>query len=310
MNRRRRLWPKLVSLSLALLLMLTVLAACGGGGDSELTNGPAGTGPALSGSLTIKGSDTMVNLGARWAEVFMKQYPKVSISVTGGGSGTGIAALINKTTDIAQASRKIKSSEIDSARKNGVEPVEFVVAMDGLSVVVHPSNPVRELTFQQLSDIYSGKITNWKNVGGKDASIVALSRDTNSGTHVFFKEHVVQMEGMATANKSLEYGSKVLMMPASKTGVAEVSSNQNAIFYVGMAHVTPEVKALSIKRTEADVAVAPTIAAVKNGTYSVARPLHLYTNGQPTGAAKVFIDWAMGPKGQAIVAELEFVTVN
>jgi phosphate transport system substrate-binding protein len=252
----------------------------------------------------------MVNLGARWAEEFMKDYPKVSLSVTGGGSGTGIAALINKTTNIAQASRQIKAEEITSAQKNGVEPVEFVVALDGLSVVVNPSNSVSELTFRQLSDIYTGKVTNWKDVGGKDASIVALSRDTNSGTHVFFKEHVVQMAGLPTQDKKLEYGSKVLMMPSSKTGVTEVAQNSNAIFYVGMGYVTNEVKVIKIKRTEADTAVAPSIQGVRDGSYPISRPLYLYTNGQPQGATKAFVDWVMGTKGQQIVTELEFVTLK
>jgi phosphate transport system substrate-binding protein len=234
----------------------------------------------------------------------------VSISVTGGGSGTGIAALINKTTDICQASRKITDSEIASAQKNGIEPVEFVVALDGLSVVVNPSNSVNELTFKQLSDIYTGKTTNWKDVGGKDAPIVVLSRDTNSGTHVFFKEHVVQMAGLPTQDKKLEYGSKVLMMPSSKTGITEVTQNSNAIFYVGMGYVTDEIKVIKIKKTEADTAIVPSIQGVRDGSYPIARPLYLYTNGQPQGAIKAFIDWVMGNEGQQIVTELDFVTLK
>ncbi|MDD5095812.1 MAG: phosphate ABC transporter substrate-binding protein, partial [Dehalococcoidia bacterium] len=264
----------------------------------------------LSGNITIKGSDTMVNLGARWAEGFMKEHSKVSISVTGGGSGTGIAALINKTTDICQASRSMTAQEIANAQKNGVNPVEFIVALDGLSVVVNPSNAVNELNFQQLSDIYTGKITNWKDVGGKDASILVLSRDTNSGTHVFFKEHVVQMAGMPAADKKLEYGSKVLMMASSKTGIEEVSGNANAIFYVGLGYVTDKVKALNIKKTASDTAIGASVQTVKDGSYPVARPLFFYTNGQPQGTTKAFIDWAMGAEGQKIVLELDFVNIN
>ena len=299
---KRKIWLPVAGI----LAVILLVAGCGGGGSTPGTITPS----TISGNITIKGSDTMVNLGARWAEEFMKHYPKVSISVTGGGSGTGIAALINKTTDICQASRKMTAYEIAQAEKNGVEPVEFVVALDGLSVVVNPSNTVSQLTFQQLSDIYTGKATNWKDVGGKDAAIVALSRDTNSGTHVFFKEHVVQMAGLPTQDKKLEYGSKVLMMPSSKTGITEVAQNSNAIFYVGMGYVTDQVKVINIKRTEADSAIAPSIQGVRDGSYPVSRPLYLYTNGQPQGAIKAYVDWVMGPEGQQIVTELDFVTLK
>jgi len=299
---RRKIWLPVAGILAVILLVV----GCGGGDFTQSTTTPS----TISGNITIKGSDTMVNLGARWAEEFMKDYPKVSISVTGGGSGTGIAALINKTTDICQASRKMTTDEIAQAEKNGVEPVEFVVALDGLSVVVNPSNSISELTFQQLSDIYTGKLTNWKNVGGKDASIVALSRDTNSGTHVFFKEYVVQMAGLPTQNKKLEYGSKVLMMPSSKTGITEVAQNSNAIFYVGMGYVTDEVKVIKIKRTETDTAIVPSILGVRNGSYPVSRPLYLYTNGQPMDAIKAYVDWVMGTKGQQIVTKLDFVTLK
>ena len=299
---KRKIWLPVAGI----LAVILLVAGCGGGGSTTGTTTPS----TISGNITIKGSDTMVNLGARWAEEFMKDYPKVSISVTGGGSGTGIAALINKTTDICQASRKMTTDEIANAQKNGLEPVETVVALDGLSVVVNPSNTISQLTFQQLSDIYTGKIANWKDVGGKDASIVALSRDTNSGTHVFFKEHVVQMAGLPTQDKKLEYGSKVLMMPSSKTGVTEVAQNSNAIFYVGMGYVTAQVKVINVKRTEADPAVAPSVQGVRDGSYPISRPLQLYTNGQPQGATKTYIDWVLGPEGQQIVTELDFVTLK
>ena len=298
---KRKIWLPVAGIVVVILLV----AGCGGGSTPGTT-----TPSTISGNITIKGSDTMVNLGARWAEEFMKHYPKVSISVTGGGSGTGIAALINKTTDICQASRKMTADEIANAQKNRVEPVETIVALDGLSVVVNPSNTISQLTFQQLSDIYTGKIANWKDVGGKDASIVALSRDTNSGTHVFFKEHVVQMAGLPTQDKKLEYGSKVLMMPSSKTGVTEVAQNSNAIFYVGMGYVTAQVKVINVKRTEADPAVAPSVQGVRDGSYPISRPLQLYTNGQPQGATKTYIDWVLGPEGQQIVTELDFVTLK
>ncbi|MBI2846398.1 MAG: phosphate ABC transporter substrate-binding protein [Chloroflexi bacterium] len=263
-------------------------------------------GEGLSGSFQVKGSDTMVNLGSAWAEEFMRLHPKVRISVTGGGSGTGIAALINKTTDIAQASRSMKGEEYEKARQVGVEPREFVVGMDGLAVVVHPTNPVSELSFEQLSAIYSsGKVTNWKEVGGKDAPMVVLSRDTNSGTHVFFKEHVVQYK-----DGSLEYGPNVLMSPASKTGVDEVAGNPNAIFYVGLGYVSEKVKPVAIKKEASDKAVLPSVESVKNGTYTLARPLFVYTNVEPQGLLRDYIDWVLGPEGQTIVGDLEFVPLQ
>ena len=255
----------------------------------------------LSGSVTVKGSDTMVNLASAWAEAFSNENPKVSISVTGGGSGTGIAALINKQTDIADASRAMKDEEKQDAEANGVNPVETQVALDGLSVVVNPSNPVSELSIPQLSDIYSGKISNWKDVGGDDASIVVLARDTNSGTHVFFKEHVVQYQ------EKLEYGPDVQFMAATQAGFDEVAGNENAIMYGGLGYVTDEVKPLGIKKDDSSAAVQASIATVKPGEYPVARPLFVYTNGEPTGVLKAYIDWILGSGGQKIVEELEFV---
>jgi phosphate transport system substrate-binding protein len=258
----------------------------------------------LSGSITVKGSDTMVNLASAWAEAFSNENPKVSISVTGGGSGTGIAALINKQTDIADASRAMKDEEVQDAEANGVNPVETQVALDGLSVVVNPSNPVTELSIPQLSDIYSGKVSNWKDVGGNDATIVVLARDTNSGTHVFFKEHVVQYQ------EKLEYGSDVQFMAATQAGFDEVARNENAIMYGGLGYVTDEVKPLGIKKDASSPAVQASIETVKSGEYPVARPLFVYTNGEPSGLLKAYIDWMLSDDGQAVVEELEFVPIS
>jgi phosphate transport system substrate-binding protein len=259
----------------------------------------------LSGSITVKGSDTMVNLASAWAEAFSNENSKVTISVTGGGSGTGIAALINKQTDIANASRPMSDKEKQDAESNGVDATETTVALDGLSVVVNPSNPVSELSIPQLSDIYSGKISNWKDVGGNDATIVVLARDTNSGTHVFFKEHVVQYE-----NKELEYGSDVQFMAATQAGFDEVAQNENAIMYGGLGYVTDEVKPLGIKKDASSPAVHASIETVKSGEYPVARPLFVYTNGEPSGLLRAYIDWILSDGGQAVVEELEFVPIN
>ena len=221
-----RLVKKWFILPVSILLAAAItLTGCGGNAGDE---------GELSGSFNVIGSNTVTPLTSVWAEEFMKMHPKVNIAVSGPGSGAGIAALINKTTDICQASRLIKTTEIEQAQANGVEPYEIPVATDALSVVVHPDNPVSELTIAQLSAIYTGQITNWKEVGGNDAPIVAIARDTNSGTHVFFKEHVVQMKGLDNEDKGLEYGGSVLMLPSTEEGVSQVADNIKAIFYPGL----------------------------------------------------------------------------
>jgi phosphate transport system substrate-binding protein len=240
----------------------------------------------------------------------MKMNPEVSISISGPGSGVGIAALIDGTTDIAQASRDIKPKEIDQAQANGIDPYEIQVATDALSVVVHPSNPISEITTEQLSAIYTSQITNWSEIGGEDAPIVALSRDTNSGTHVFFKENVVQMRGLDTENKELEYGLEVLLLPSTKEGVNQVADNPNAIFYPGLGYLTDEVKPLAIKKTADDPAVLPSIATAMDGSYSITRPLWYYTSGEPTGTINAFIDFCLSDEGQAFVTEVGYVPLQ
>jgi phosphate transport system substrate-binding protein len=259
------------------------------------------------GSFKIIGSNTVTPLSATWAEEFMKANPDISIAVSGPGSGVGIAALIDGTTDIAQASRKIKTKEIDQAEAHGIDVNEIQVATDALSVVVHPDNLVSELTIAQLSAIYTGQITNWKDVGGNNAPIVALSRDTNSGTHVFFKEQVVQMAGLSTEDESLEYGSKVLLLPSTAEGVEQVAENINAVFYPGLGYVTEDVKPLGIKKTASDAAVLPSVATALDGTYPIARPLLYYTDGEPTGIIAGFINYCLSDEGQQWVLEVGYV---
>ena len=271
---------------------------------------PSENGEELSGSFGILGSNTVTPLSSMWAEAFMTAHPGVNIAISGPGSGAGIAALIDSTTDLCQSSRLIKSSEVDQARAKGVEPYEIVVASDGLAVVVNPANPISEITIEQLSAIYSGKVTNWKDVGGTDAPIVALARDTNSGTHVFFKEHVVQMAGLPTSDATLEYGASVLLLPSTEAGVIETAQNANAIFYPGLGYVTDEVKLLGIKKTNSDPAIKPSIETVLDGTYPIARPLLYYTNGEPTGLIKAYIEFCLSDEGQAMVAESGYVPLR
>jgi phosphate transport system substrate-binding protein len=227
--------------------------------------------------------------------------------VTGGGSGTGIAALINGTVDIANASRQIKSEELAAAVENGGEPVEFVIARDAIAVVVNPENPVDELTMQQISDIYSGKINNWLEVGGEDRPIVRLSRETNSGTHVYFLEEVLRLG--QEDNKTL-FSRDTLLLPSSEGISSEIRDNPNAIGYDGLGYVTPDLKVIGVSRRVGEPTIYPSADSVNNNTYPIARDLYMYTNGQPEGAVKEYLDWIFTSEAQEIVAELGFVPVS
>jgi phosphate transport system substrate-binding protein len=249
----------------------------------------------------------MVNLALAWAETYGQIMPEVQIAVTGGGSGTGIAALINGTVDMANASRQIKEEERSQAEANGIEPVEHVVAGDAIAVVVHPTNPVQGLTIAQLSDIFSGKITNWRAVGGEDRPIVLLSRESNSGTHVFFLEQVVRQ---GDADDKTLFSPDTLLMPSSEGISAEVRQNPNAIGYDGLGYVTPDQKVLGVALTGDEPYVVPTVETVKNGSYPIARGLYIYTAGEPQGAVEEYLSWILGPAGQAIVQELGFVPLQ
>jgi phosphate transport system substrate-binding protein len=284
-----------LAVAAAVLLAAAVLiSGCGGaGGDS----------------FSITGSNTVQPLSVLWAEEFMSMNLDVSITVSGPGSGVGIAALIDDTTDIAQSSRKIKQSEIDQAVANGVNPYETLVAADALAVAVHPSNSVTALTIAQLSAIYTNQITNWQELGGADLEIVAISRDTNSGTHVFFKEVAVQMEGLPTQDNTLEYGDNVLFLPSTSAGVTEVAGNPNAVFYAGLAYVDETVKTMAVKRTADDLAILPSVETAADLTYPLVRPLLYYTNGEPAGIIATFIDYCLSAAGQAKVLEVGYVPV-
>ncbi|MDD5288122.1 MAG: PstS family phosphate ABC transporter substrate-binding protein [Dehalococcoidales bacterium] len=296
------------------LALAAILALAGCTASPTTTTNPTATGPAatttasaLSGSFKIIGSNTVTPLSSIWSENFMKANPKASIAVSGPGSGAGIAALIDGTTDVCQASRAIKNAEIEQAKAKGVNPYEIQVATDALSVVVNPANPINELTFAQLSAIYTNQITNWKEVGGNDAPIVVFSRDSNSGTFAYFLEDVVQMPGLPTANKELQYGGKVMMLPSTEEGISQVAGNPNAIFYCGLGYVNDSVKTLGIKKTPDDTAVQPSVENALNGTYPISRPLFYYTNGEPTGVIKAYIDYCLSEEGQEEVLVAGFV---
>ncbi len=281
------------------LILLTALCSCTGANPSTTNT------TTTSSQIQNKGSDTLVNIALAWAEAYREARPDVSIAVTGGGSGTGIAALINGTVDLANASRAMKENEIEEAQANGIEPVEHVVAIDALAVIVHPDNPVSQLTITQLADIYTGRITNWQGVGGNDAPIILLSRETNSGTHVYFLEEVVR-RGEA-GNKDI-FAPQTLLMPSSVGITSELRRNPNAIGYDGLGYVDPaHEKILAVARDEHNPYVLPSAETAADGRYPLARNLFMYTAGEATGAIAEYLDWILSPTGQAIVVKLGFV---
>ena len=285
-----------------ILALVVILSGC----QSNPVENNGNSSP--TGYIENKGSDTIVNLALAWAEKYRTVQPNVNISVTGGGSGTGLTALINGTVDIANASRQIKTEELEEAKKNGLDPQEFVIARDAIAVIVNPQNPVDHLTLAQLAAIYRGEINNWKEVGGEDRVIVRLSRETNSGTHVYFLESVVRMG--SKEDKTI-FSRDTLLLPSSEGIISEVRDNPNAIGYDGLGYITPEVKMLGISAPETPEAfVIPSVETVTNNTYLISRNLYMYTQNVPTGVIKAYLEWLFTAEAQAIVRELGFIPVT
>lgn len=246
--------------------------------------------------ITVKGSDTMVILAQRWAELYMKQFPEASIQVTGGGSGVGIAALINGTTDIANSSRPIKKSEIEKLKSRyNTLGVEIPCAKDGITVYLHESNKIEELSIQQLSDIYTAKITNWKEVGGADAGITLYGRENSSGTYVYFKEEVVKAD----------YAASCQTLPGTAAVVNAVKKDKNGIGYGGAAYAEG-VKHCKVKKDASSEAYLPTAENIAKNQYPITRYLYMYLRNRPTGELKKYIDWILSPEGQKIVTEVGY----
>ena len=300
--RLSRLWQAGIWLFICLFVLASV--ACrtpGATADSSTTI-------TEQKAIQNKGSDTIVNIALAWAEAYRQVSPDVSIAVTGGGSGTGIASLINGTVDIANASRAMKESEIEEAQANGFDPIEHVIAIDALAIILHPDNPVSQLTIDQLADIYTGRIANWKDVGGNDAPIVLLSRETNSGTHVYFLEEVVRKG--EKENPDI-FAPQTLLMPSSVGITSELRRNPNAIGYDGLGYVDPEhEKIVAVARSTEEDYIAPTVETAAAGRYPLARNLFMYTAGEPQGVIADYLDWILSPTGQTIVAELGFVPLT
>jgi phosphate transport system substrate-binding protein len=266
-----------------------------------LASGVFGATARAAEPITVKGSDTMVVLGQRWAEEYMAKHKGTTIQVTGGGSGTGISALINGTTDVCEASRSMKDAEKKQvADKAGGPPVEMVVAKDGLSVYLNASNPINELTMAQLKDIYTGKITNWKDVGGTDGKIIPYSRENSSGTYVFFKEHVLN---------NADYTPRAQNMPGTAAVVNAVARDKLAIGYGGAAYAKA-IKVVKVKKDAASPGVAPSDATIHDGTYPLSRPLFFYLRPKFSAEIKAFTDWVLSKEGQAVVAKVGYFPIK
>jgi phosphate transport system substrate-binding protein len=248
----------------------------------------------------IKGSDTVLPLSQKEAEMYMKAFPSETVTVTGGGSGVGISALIEGTTDIAQSSRKIKFDEKQKIQEGGKTVKEIIIAYDALAIVVNPGNKVKDLTREQLEGIFTGKITNWKEVGGEDLKIIPYSRETSSGTYEFFKESVL---------KNKNYKNGILSMPATGAIVQSVSQTKGAIGYIGLAYLNRDVKAISVSYDKGNTFTAPSVTNAKSGAYPIVRPLYLYYVTQSEKSVRPFVDYLLSTAGQKIVNEIGFIAL-
>lgn len=280
---------------LASYLLLTTcfsFVSCGGG--EQENDQPE----AKSVTITIKGSDTVLPLSQSEAENYMTQHPGSAITVVGGGSGVGITALADGSTDICMSSRDLKTSEEIDLQEKNVTISKVIVAYDALSVIVHPDNKVSQLTREQIEGIFTGEITNWKKVGGDDMPITAISRESSSGTYEFFKEHVMDKKN---------YGPGTLSQPATGAIVQSVQQSKGAIGYIGLAYETSEVKMIEVSYDQGKTYVAPSVAAAKNKSYPVARPLFYMYDVSKEATVKPFVDFVLSAPGQKIVADIGYV---
>lgn len=252
-------------------------------------------------AITLKGSDTVLPLSQKLAEEYMKENKEAEISVTGGGSGVGVASLIDGTTDIGMASRDLKMDEKLKFSEKKIDLKEVTIAFDALSVIVHPSNKVSNLTREQLEAIFTGQVSNWSELGGEDMKIVPYSRESSSGTYEFFKEEVMNKKN---------YAAGILMMPATGSIVQSVSQTPGAIGYIGIAYQTQEVKPVSISYDQGSTFVEPTLENSINKSYPVSRPLYFNYNAADEAKVKPFIDYALSEKGQQIVEQIGYIPVQ
>jgi phosphate transport system substrate-binding protein len=282
----QRLWGNIV----LVLMAAFVLASCGDG--RQKGRGEGSEGEARKQVITEKGSDTMILLANRWAEAYAKKKPSVEVQVTGGGSGTGISALINGTTDIANASRQMKDEERAQVKqKFGNDPIEIPVARDGITIYVNAANTLEQITIAQLRDLFLGKVTNWKQIGGPDQKVILYGRENSSGTYEFFKEHVLEKADFAPETQTLSGTAAV---------VQAVAKDKGGVGYGGEAYGTGDIKKLKLVGNDGK-GVEVTEENVRSGVYPLSRSLYFYVREQPTGAIKDYIDWVLSNEGQAEV---------
>jgi phosphate transport system substrate-binding protein len=288
---------------LAGIVAIVLVLGCDKGKDSGTAGGGSG-----GKNIVVDGSDTMVNLSQAWAEAYTKIHPEVKIQVNGGGSGVGIASLIGGKVDMANASRKMEEKEIASFKEKnpGKEPKETVVAIDALAIYANPKNPIETISIEELAEIYGdgGKLDKWSQLGISNTAcpgdeITRVSRQNNSGTYAYFREHVL--------GKKRDYKNGSIDQSGSKDVVALVAKTPCAIGYSGMGYKTDDVKWLKVSKKKGETGVSPSIETAVSGTYPISRPLFIYTPGEPSGAVKDFIDWCNGPEGQKIVKDVGFV---
>jgi phosphate transport system substrate-binding protein len=279
----------------SIIIAVSFLSACGNNAEKKETNSEQS---AETVNILIKGSDTVLPLAQKLAEEYMKKHKEANITIVGGGSGVGIAALMDETTDIAMSSRPLKQDEKLKLNQRSKNVEEFILANDALSVVVNLDNPVKNLTREQLEEIFTGKLTNWKDVGGNDAKIIFYSRETSSGTYEFFREHVLNKKN---------FGNQALLMPATGAIVQSVSQTKGAIGYIGLAYESKEVSTINVSYDQGKTYVTPSVSAAQDKTYPIARPLFFYFDKQKDASVRPFLDFALSPEGQAIVLEVGYV---
>lgn len=277
----------------------------GPGMMNTMPKGPEGANSGATAVITAKGSDTLLQVAQALAEAYKTATPSIDISVSGGGTGTGFTALVEGTTDIADASRKIKDEEAAACKAKGFEPVENMVGYDGIAVIVSKNNPITKLTIDQLSDIYVGQIKDWKAIGGK-GEIVLLSRDSTSGTYEYFKEHVVTK---GDKKSTRDYAATAMMLPSNDQIRSQVASTDTAIGYIGLGYLDDSVKAVPIV-DKSGKPVLPSVATVRDGSYPISRPLFMYTRNDSSADVKAFITWVLQPEGQKIVNDEGFVSLK
>lgn len=262
--------------------------------------------------ITVKGSDTMVNLSQKWAEVYMQNNPNVSIQVTGGGSGTGVAALLNGTTNIANSSRELKENELQQAAKRDITPKVYEVALDGIAIIVHPDNPVTSLTVQQIADVFTGKIKNWKDLGGKNSPITLYGRENSSGTYEFFREHVL---GKDTRGIQKDYASNTQVLQGTAALGEAVARDVKGMGYGGVGYFAErnDIKIIGVKEDKNAEIIYPAKEGkanyedIWNGQYSISRYLYCFTDGKPKSEVQAFLDFIISNEGQELVKQMEYI---